>query len=296
MPDPANTFRHIVQSGETLFGIARANGVSPAAILAANPQIPKPDTIFPGEVVFIPIQGAETEEEGTGTAPSTTGVPAAADVIMRGLDASEPLTDAAACLKEQGFGFAMRYYSVDPANKKNLKLPEARALVKAGLKLGVVFEETAKRSLKGRATGVDDAKSAHRTAVNEIGQPPNTPIYFAVDFDAKPQEIATIENYFEGVRDGLAEANGGSPLYTVGVYGSGLVCTELLKKDLVTFSWLTESTGFNGSKEFAAQKLFNLIQIFVPPDGMEVCNVVVDPDEMNPDPVKFPPGLFTIAV
>jgi hypothetical protein len=288
----ADPIRHIVQEGETLFGIAAANGVSNAAIRAANPRIPDPNKVFPGQLVLIPVQGAGTDAEDTGTPSSTTGVPSASNEVMRGLDASVPLTDAAACLKQKGFGFAMRYYS-RRRRRKNLTLPEARALVKAGLKLGVVFEETAKRSLLGRATGIDDAKSAHASA-GVIGQPPNTPIYFAVDFDAKPVEIPTIKKYFEGVSAGLAQANGGSPRYTVGVYGSGLVSTELLKAGLVTFSWLTESTGFNGSKEFARKKLFNLLQIFVPPDGLKVCGVEGDPNEMNPDPVKFPPGLFTI--
>jgi len=287
--------KHIVQPGETLFGIADKNGVSHAAIKAANPQIPDIDKILPGDVVFIPVQGPEDNENGGNGASSgvVSGSAISPTAPFRGLDASVPLTKIAACLKENGFGFAIRYYSAKP-RKKNLTLTEAQALVKAGLLLGVVFEETARRSLSGRAQGVSDAKTAHAMAVNEIGQPPNTPIYFAVDFDAKPSEMPKVIAYFEGVRDGLAQANGGTARYGVGVYGSGLTCTELLKRELVTFTWLIESTGFLGSKDFARQKLYNLIQIFVPPDGQPVCKVVVDPDEMNPDPVTFPPGLFTV--
>jgi hypothetical protein len=289
----SDLIKHTVQPGETLFGIAKENGVSKEAMKAANPQILDINKILPGQIVFIPVEGTGT---GGGESPATqpaTNPPVASNTVMRGLDASEPLTNAAKCLKNHGFGFAMRYYSLRK-RAKNLTLSEAQALVAAGLQLGVVFEETAKRSLDGRAAGINDAKSAHETAANVIGQPAGTPIYFAVDFDAKPAQLPSIKQYFGGVRDGLAEANGGSPRYKVGAYASGLVCSELLKNGLITFSWLTESTGFNGSKEFAKQKLFNLIQIFVPPDGQSVCGVVVDPNEMNPDPIKFPPGLFTI--
>jgi len=291
MSDP---IKHSVRPGETLFGIANKNGVTHDAIRAANPQITNVDKISAGDIVFIPTQDSGTKTEGADTPPSTTVITQpASNLIMRGLDANVPLTHVGACLKNHGFGFAMRYYSLKQ-RAKNLTSSEARALVNAGLQIGVVFEETAKRSLSGRAAGVNDGNSAHHSAANEIKQPASTPIYFAVDFDAKPAEIPVIRNYFEGVRDGLAQANGGTPRYQVGVYGSGLTCSELLKEHLVTFTWLTESTGFNGSKQFAQQKRFNLIQMFVPPDGLSVCGVVGDPNEMNPDPVKFPPGLFTI--
>ena len=286
--------KHTVQAGETLFGIAKKNGVTGDAILAANPQITNPNLIHVGQVVFIPTGDSTPEPENGNGSTTTTGESVTPATLMRGLDANVSLKNVGACLKHNGFGFVMRYYSPNPANAKNLTLPEAQALVHAGLLLGVVFESTAKRSLSGRAAGVADAQSAHNSAANKIGQPAGSPIYFAVDFDAAPNEIPTVIEYFKGVHEGLAQANGGTSRYQVGVYGSGLTSTKLLANNLVTFTWLTESMGFHGSKQFRDQKLFNLLQIFVPPDGQSVCGITGDPNEMNPDPVKFPPGLFTI--
>ena len=47
-------FSYVVKSGDTLSGIAQKFGVSLAALEAANPQIPDPNKIFPGQVIFIP--------------------------------------------------------------------------------------------------------------------------------------------------------------------------------------------------------------------------------------------------
>jgi LysM repeat protein len=51
-----------VQSGDTLSGIASANGVSLAVVETANPQISNPNLIFTGETVNIPV--------GSGPAPA----------------------------------------------------------------------------------------------------------------------------------------------------------------------------------------------------------------------------------
>jgi LysM repeat protein len=46
----------VVQSGDTLSGIASRFGVTLGALEAANPQITNPDLIFPGQVVVIPTK------------------------------------------------------------------------------------------------------------------------------------------------------------------------------------------------------------------------------------------------
>ena len=45
---------HTVKSGDTLWDIARAKGVSLQALIAANPQIANPDLIYPGQQIHIP--------------------------------------------------------------------------------------------------------------------------------------------------------------------------------------------------------------------------------------------------
>lgn len=48
---------HVVQPGEYISQIARAYGVTPQAIIAANPQVTNPNLIFPGQVLVIPLCG-----------------------------------------------------------------------------------------------------------------------------------------------------------------------------------------------------------------------------------------------
>ncbi|WP_353893068.1 LysM peptidoglycan-binding domain-containing protein [Proteinivorax hydrogeniformans] len=46
--------RYTVQSGDTMFLIARRFGVSLQALINANPHIPNPNVIFPGDVLCVP--------------------------------------------------------------------------------------------------------------------------------------------------------------------------------------------------------------------------------------------------
>ena len=59
-----------VRGGDTLSGIAAANGVSLGSLLAANPQIRNPDLIHPGQTVRVPGGG------GGGSAPAPAPSPA----------------------------------------------------------------------------------------------------------------------------------------------------------------------------------------------------------------------------
>ena len=51
---PPGMQTYIVRRGDTMWLIARRFGVSLRALIAANPQIPDPNRIFPGQVVCIP--------------------------------------------------------------------------------------------------------------------------------------------------------------------------------------------------------------------------------------------------
>lgn len=51
---PCPGFLYTVQPGDTLLFIAQRFGVSPSALIAANPQLPNPHLIFPGQQLCIP--------------------------------------------------------------------------------------------------------------------------------------------------------------------------------------------------------------------------------------------------
>lgn len=54
---PGTTIQHEVRKGEWLWQIARCYGADPKAVIQANPQLPNPAEISPGEVVTIPNIG-----------------------------------------------------------------------------------------------------------------------------------------------------------------------------------------------------------------------------------------------
>jgi peptidoglycan endopeptidase LytF len=54
---PPGTFAYTVQPGDSMFLIAQRFGVSLEALIAANPQIPNPNLIFPGQIVCVPRTG-----------------------------------------------------------------------------------------------------------------------------------------------------------------------------------------------------------------------------------------------
>jgi spore coat assembly protein SafA len=56
-PSFPNGRPYTVQSGDTLFEIARRNGLPLSVLIAANPQICDPDLIFPGQTIYIPAPG-----------------------------------------------------------------------------------------------------------------------------------------------------------------------------------------------------------------------------------------------
>lgn len=57
-------FHYTVQSGDTMFSIARRFGISLNDLIAANPQVRDPNLIFPGQVLCIPAQAPVTCPNG----------------------------------------------------------------------------------------------------------------------------------------------------------------------------------------------------------------------------------------
>lgn len=146
---------------------------------------------------------------------------------MLGIDysfARPNLTDV-----KKKYGFVCRYLSHSGA--KNITIEEAAAIRHQGLDLVLVWEDTAQNALKGKAQGVEDAKYAV-TQANAIGWPHNLPIYFAVDFDATPEQQGAINQYFQGVCDVIG-------LDRTGVYGGFYVVERVANAHLAHWFWQT---------------------------------------------------------
>jgi Domain of unknown function (DUF1906) len=217
----------------------------------------------------------------------------AATQPLRGLDTTIELTRWARALRQQhGFDFALRYYSHNAA--KNLSLGEALALAAAGMRIGVVWETYGTHpAYFTRAQGLADAGAAYRYAREVIGQPFGSAIYFAVDYDATQADLdGPVSDYFTGLRAGLFVAGEGHLQYEVGVYGSGLCCATVTGREQASLSWLSQSTGFAGSRAYAAAQRYNLIQYAGTRLSMDDGTVLaIDPDATNP---ARPHGLFTL--
>lgn len=87
---------YAVRPGDTLARIARRLGVSPEALLRANPQIRDPDRIFPGQALRIP--------DGQGPSPAVTSPASLRDTYERapgpGLFGTRPLPPAVGGLRD----------------------------------------------------------------------------------------------------------------------------------------------------------------------------------------------------
>jgi len=102
-----------------------------------------------------------------------------------------------------------------------------------------------------------DARAAVEQA-KAMGQPPNSAIYFGVDFNFDRSDSATTKKmieYFTVVNHTL-RANG----YLVGAYGSGDALMLLKQHRLTDFTWLSASRSFAGSTAFHNSGQWNLFQ------------------------------------
>lgn len=150
-------------------------------------------------------------------------------LTIRGLDYAYGRPNYAE-LHRQGYRFVMRYLSSSPnahPNNKDLDPAELKAILRAGLDIGLVWETSANEAMRGYAQGQADARNAKaeadRDGLHDI------PIYFAVDFPAAGPEVV---QYFRGVVSVLGKAR-------TGVYGGYNVVSYLFARGVVTYYWQT---------------------------------------------------------
>jgi hypothetical protein len=136
---------------------------------------------------------------------------------------------SASTLSADGFDGTMRYVSHQAG--KCITTAEAQGLRAAGKILGLVFEDGAANAQGGYAQGVADGAFAAQVA-HEIGYPANCVIFAAVDFDAQPWQIPTIDAYFQGFR-----GHG----FPTGPYGSDRVVNAVMSIGMGTQAWQTSA-------------------------------------------------------
>jgi hypothetical protein len=197
-------------------------------------------------------------------------------------------------LSAQGFKLALRYYTALQSPKRLLRA-EAEALVRAGFTLGAVYQDSGTQAAhfgldQGRAAG----SRALRYAMEDIGQPPGSGIYFSIDFDVSKTELKNhVVPHFRGIREALTEAGQNAPSYRVGAYGSGLALKTLLDAGLIELAWLSMSMGFRESKSFFQSGRWNLHQ------KLEVKNADTPAGKFSYDPNQIGTsgaGDFTIEL
>ena len=176
--------------------------------------------------------------------------------MKNGISTNRDVTQSATCLKGVGIDFVFRYYSTTTTQpEKRLTRSEANSILAAGLTLGVVYEDgPTDVTYFSTQRGNQDAINAFNAAVS-LGQPAASAIYFTVDYDASAADVSgPISDYFTGVNQGMQQAASAAGVvpYSIGVYGSGDVCSFIKgQNSLAKYSWLSESTGWGGSKNYS---------------------------------------------
>lgn len=142
-----------------------------------------------------------------------------------GLDGeSAPSTKA---FRSAGASFFCGYLSYE-GNPKNIKWATVKRLRRDKISLVAVFETTATRAGSGRIAGREDARSAI-AQLKKLGAPSDAVVYFAVDYEANPMEVA---GYFDGVKDVLGK-------HRCGAYGDYRVLKFLFDTRRIGFGWQT---------------------------------------------------------
>jgi len=200
-------------------------------------------------------------------------------------DTNHRTTAKIACLKSQGILCVIRYYARSTQQpEKRLTRAEAEALIRAGISIGVVHQSGGNSSGAFSAEkGKRDANYAVDYAVNTIGQPSGSTIYFAVDYDAKLGDVTNkIIPHFLAVKEVCDRGLDGN-VYDVGAYGNGLVLKRLLDDRIIKYAWLSQSTRHQGSAAFKASNRWTLFQHL----PSTVCNLDVDVDDLNTNAAGF---------
>lgn len=175
---------------------------------------------------------------------------------MATIDTNSTCTQNITTLQTHHVTAVGRYYSTYKPENKILR-PEAEALIAAGIKIFVVFENCANPVLTEKQ-GKIDAKYALKQAA-ALGQPHGSAIYFAAE--GLPDgythtDVNNAKNYFTGINSVFGQN------YKVGVYSNGVICKALRHgaQPLCAYAWLSASLSFEGTIEYRDSHEWALFQ------------------------------------
>jgi|SRR5580658_951477 hypothetical protein len=177
-------------------------------------------------------------------------------MTIKGFDTRANCTQAAAAIKAAGYDFVGRYLGRN--SDKVIGSAEAEALRAAGLAIVLVYEDVPTAAGyftpdRGTSDGLRAVHQANLILPASVGKiEPAPTIYFAVDYNAAEADLAAaIIPYFQAIENCFGTAAAlTTRQYRVGVYGSGMVCTQLAKEGLAYQGWLSCSKGWRGYKDY----------------------------------------------
>jgi spore coat assembly protein SafA len=92
VPKWEGLWKYVVKNGDSLFKIAKQVGVTLEQLKAANPQVPNPDKIYPGQVLNIPSSGMKPKTGNPGLSPKEQMTAPIAPMGVSPLSIKEQLT------------------------------------------------------------------------------------------------------------------------------------------------------------------------------------------------------------
>jgi peptidoglycan hydrolase-like protein with peptidoglycan-binding domain len=242
-----------------------------------------------------PVNGTVgPDTEAALIAAGADAAPTMPAITAVGIDYNADLRPLLSCLRTaqwrgQTMSFAVRYYG-NHGPPHDVAPLEARAASENGIQCVAVWESNPggiDLTYFTRARGDGDGYTASAKA-RRIGQPSGRPIYFAID-NVDPltsDDRALVEEYFEGVRAGMAralaepEGQAAGVSYPVGVYGSWNTLDWCRDQGIVTWFWQSCSTGTSRRKSRYLWPGANLRQVKC---EHRLCGVSVDINEAYSD-------------
>lgn len=151
-------------------------------------------------------------------------------MTYEGIDTAARLTAAQArILRENGISFVGRYL-VPETLWKALTAQEAADIRAAGLALMLCWELGGEDLKQGAAKGAEHGARARQLAEG-LGVPSGTIIYFAVDYNAQPEDYPLIEQYMLAAQTAIGSK------YVAGLYGHERIVEFLAQRGSVKKFW-----------------------------------------------------------